>query len=167
MELDASEDAALRSIGAGDFDHAIIAISSATETSIFATMAVKTLGVGNVVAKAGSELHGAILERVGADRVVYPEREMGTRVSHVLSMPSVVDYLDVAPHFGLVKARLPDVHVGRTLAEIDLVGRFGLTPIALRRGDRVTVIPHRDERIGATDALILLGRDERLEKVTA
>jgi len=165
MELDASDDAALRSIGVGDFDHAIIAISSATETSIFATMAVKTLGVGNVVAKAGSELHGAILERVGADRVVYPEREMGTRVSHVLGLPNVIDYLDVAPHFGLVRIRLPDAQVGQTLAEIDLVGRYGLTPIALRRGDRVTVIPHRDERIGANDELILLGRDERLERI--
>lgn len=163
MELDASDDAALRSVGAGEFDHAIIAITSSTETSIFATMAVKSLGVGNVLAKAASELHGAILERVGADRVVYPEREVGTRVSHVLGVANVIDYLDVAPQFGIVKVRVPAAYVGRSLGDIDLLGRFGLNPIALRRGSRVTVIPHRDERLGEGDELILLGRDERLE----
>ena len=163
VELDASDDSALKAIGAGDFEHAIVAISSHTETSIFATMALKSLGVGNVVAKAANDLHGAILERVGADRVVYPEREMGQRVSHVLSVPHAIDYLDVAPQFGIVKVRMPDSYVGRTLADVDIPGRFKLTPIALRRGNKVTVIPHRDEGLQAGDELILLGRDERLE----
>jgi trk system potassium uptake protein TrkA len=163
VELDASDEAALRSIGAGEFEHAIVAISSHTETSIFATMALKRLGVRNVVAKAANELHGAILERVGADRVVYPEHEMGQRVSHVLSVPHAIDYLDVAAQFGIVKIRLPDAYVGKTLAEIDLQGRFKLTPIALRRGNRVTVIPSLDERMDDGDELILLGRDERLD----
>ena len=163
VELDASDEAALRSIGAGEFEHAIVAISSHTETSIFATMALKRLGVRNVVAKAANELHGAILERVGADRVVYPEHEMGQRVSHVLSVPHAIDYLDVAPQFGIVKIRLPDAYVGKTLAEIDLQGRFKLSPIALRRGNHVTVIPALDERVNEGDELILLGRDERLE----
>ena len=79
VQLDASDEDALRAAGAGDFEHAIVAISSSAEASIFATMALKNLGVGNVIAKAGTTLHGSILERVGADRVVYPEREMGTR----------------------------------------------------------------------------------------
>ena len=82
VQLDAADEGALRAIGAAEFDHAIVAISSGVEASIFATMALKKLGVGNVVAKAGSELHGAILERVGADRVVFAEREMGERVAH-------------------------------------------------------------------------------------
>jgi trk system potassium uptake protein len=163
VEVDASDEAALRSLGAGDFEHAIVAISSHTETSIFATMALKRLGVGNVVAKAANELHGAILERVGADRVVYPEREMGQRVSHVLRVPHAIDYLDVAPRFGIVKIASPAAYVGKSLAEIDFQGRFKLTPIALRRGDRVTVVPSLDERVADGDELILLGRDDRLE----
>src|SRR5688500_2190852 len=73
VQADASDVDALKAIGAGDFDHAIVSISSAAEPSIFATMALKQLGVRNVVAKAGSALHGSILERVGADRVVFPE----------------------------------------------------------------------------------------------
>ena len=165
IQLDASDDEALRGIGAGEFEHAIVAISTATEASIFATMALKNAGVRNVVAKAATQLHGAILERVGADRVVYPEREMGTRVSHTFSFPRVVEYLDVAPRFGILKIRPPESFVGRTLKELDLSARLSLTPIALRRGDNVTVNPHRDERIAETDELILIGRDEKLERL--
>lgn len=165
VQLDASDDAALRSVGAGEFDHAIVAISGVTEASIFATMALKNLGVRNVVAKAATALHGAILERVGADRVVYAEREMGTRTAHTFAIPNVVDYLDLAPRFGIAKVRPPAGYVGRTLGEIDLPGRLKLTPIALRRGDKVTVNPHRDERIVVGDELIVIGRDEGLERL--
>ncbi len=165
VQLDASDDVALRSVGAGEFDHAIVAISSVTEASIFATMALKNLGVRNVVAKAATALHGSILERVGADRVVYAEREMGTRIAHTFAISHVVDYLDLAPRFGIAKVRPPAGFVGRTLGEIDLLGRLKLTPIALRRGDKVTVNPHRDDRILVGDELIVIGRDEGLERL--
>ena len=165
VQLDAVDDEALRGIGAAEFDHAIVAISSATEASIFATMALKNLGVGNVVAKAGSALHGSILERVGATRVVYPEREMGERVAHAFEIRQIVDYLDVAPHFGIVKLRPPTSWVGRSLRDLDLPAGRQLTPIALRRADRVTVNPGPDEVLAATDELILIGRDERLEAI--
>ncbi len=165
VQLDASDENALRAAGAGDFEHAIIAISSSAEASIFAAMALKNLGVRNVVAKAGTALHGSILERVGADRVVYPEREMGTRAAHTFSSPHVIDYIDVAPGFGIEMIRPPAGFVGRTLAEIDLGGRLSVTPIALRRGTSVIVNPHRDERIGEGDELVLIGRDDALELV--
>jgi trk system potassium uptake protein TrkA len=166
VEADASDEDALRSIGAGEFDHAIVAISGVTEASIFATMALRNLGVRSIIAKAATTLHGSILERVGADRVVYPEREMGTRVAHSFSIANIEDYLDVAPRFGIVKVRPPASFIGRTLRELDLAGRLSLTPIALRRGDNVTVNPHRDERIGDQDELILIGRDDRLARLS-
>jgi trk system potassium uptake protein TrkA len=165
VQLDASDEQALRDVGAGDFEHAIVAISSAVEASIFATMALKNLGVRNVIAKAASQLHGRILERVGANRVVYPEREMGQRVAHSFSIPNVIDYLDVAPRFGIMKIRPPESFVGRTLRELDLPMQLSLTPIALRRGKQVTVNPHRDERLAADDELILIGLDEKLERL--
>jgi trk system potassium uptake protein TrkA len=162
VELDASDEHALRDVGAGEFEHAIVAISSNTEASIFATMAIKNLGVRNVVAKAATPLHGKILERVGASRVVYPEREMGQRVGHSFSIPHVLDYIDVAPRFGITKVSPPASFVGKTLRELDIPGRMSLTPIALRRGSKVTVNPHQDERIAESDELILMGLDEKL-----
>jgi trk system potassium uptake protein len=163
VQLDATDEDALKAAGAADFGSAIVAISSNAEASIFATMALKSLGVQNVVAKAGSTLHGRILTRVGADRVVFPETEMGQRVAHSFNVPDVIDYLDIAPRFGIERVHPPEHFVGRSLRELDLPRRLKLTPIALRRGDSVTVNPHADERIREGDELVLIGRDEQLE----
>ena len=165
VQLDASDEDALAAMGARDFGAAIVAIGSSAEASIFATMALKKLGVPIVVAKAATLLHGAILERVGADSVVYPEPETGTRVAHSFAIPNIIDYLDIAPQFGIERIRPPRSYVGRTLREIDLQGRLQLTPIALRRGSNVIINPHRDERIGEGDELILIGRDDNLEQL--
>jgi trk/ktr system potassium uptake protein len=165
LQLDATDIDALKGIGAAEFDHAIVAISGNAEPSIFTTMALKQLGVPNVIAKAGSSLHGAILERVGADRVVYAEREMGVRVAHLFAYPNVVDYIDVSPEFGLVMLRPPAAFVGRTLDELDLASDYELTPVALRRGERLTVNPSEDERVQTGDMLILVGRDDGLSRL--
>ena len=165
LELDAADEDALRSAGAADFPTAIVAISSDAEPSIFATMVLKRLGVRNVIAKAGSLLHGEILSRVGADRVVFPERETGLRLAHSFNVPNVIDYLDVAPSFGIEKIRPPRAMIGRSLGELDFKGRLGLTPIALRRGAQVFVNPAREERLGDGDELILIGRDDKLDQL--
>ena len=165
MQLDATDLDALRAVGAADFDHAIVAISDGVEASIFAVMGLKELGVSNVIAKAGSRLHGSILEKAGADRVVFPEREIGQRVAHSFSVRDVVDYLDVAPSFGLVKVRAPASFAGRSLGEIGLESRIGLSPVALRRGPDVMVNPDPSTRIAVGDELILIGRDENLEQL--
>lgn len=165
LQLDAADEGALRAAGAGDFQAAIVAISSDAEPSIFATMVLKRLGVANVVAKAGSQLHGEILARVGADRVVFPERETGLRLAHSFNVPNVIDYLDVAPNFGIEKIRPPASFIGKSLGELDLKTRLGLTPIALRRGHQVFVNPARDERVAEGDELILIGRDDKLDQL--
>jgi trk system potassium uptake protein TrkA len=165
LQLDAADEDALRSAGAGDIHTGVVAISSDAEPSIFATMVLKRLGVRTVIAKAGSLLHGEILARVGADRVVFPERETGLRLAHSFNVPNVIDYLDVAPNFGIEKITPPRAYVGRTLGELDLKGRLGLTPIALRRAQQVFVNPARDERIAEGDELILIGRDDKLDQL--
>lgn len=165
LQLDAADEDALRSAGAGDFQTAIVAISTDAEPSIFATMVLKRLGVRTVIAKAGSQLHGEILSRVGADRVVLPERETGLRLAHSFNVPNVIDYLDVAPNFGIEKIRPPASFIGKSLGELDLKTRIGLTPIALRRGQQVFVNPARDERLAEGDELILIGRDDKLDQL--
>jgi trk system potassium uptake protein TrkA len=165
LELDAADEDALRGAGAAEFGTAIVAISSDAEPSIFATMVLKRLGVQNVIAKAGSVLHGEILSRVGADRVVFPERETGLRLAHSFSVPHVVDYLDVAPGFGIEKIRPPKSFIGKRLGELDLKARFGITPLALRRGRQVFVNPTREEVVTQGDELIVISRDEELEQL--
>jgi trk system potassium uptake protein TrkA len=163
VQVDATDEDALRAVGAGDFRFAVVAISSAAEASIFATMALHDLGVGTIIAKASDALHGEILRRVGATRVVYPEREAGSRVAHLFAVPQVIDYLDVGPRYGIQKLRPPEGWIGRTIGQLDLPGRLKLTPIALRRAKDVTVNPHDLEVIREGDELILIGLDEKLE----
>jgi trk system potassium uptake protein TrkA len=163
LQLDASDEDALRSAGAADFAHAVVAISTKAEPSIFATMLLKRLGVPNVIAKAGDELHAQILSLVGADRVILPEKETGIRLAHSFLIPNVIDYLDVAPEVGIEKIRPPARFIGRTLGEIDFKASFGVTPLVLRRGGSVLVNPSREERISEGDELILVGEDRRLE----
>ena len=165
LQLDAADEDALRGAGAGDFNAAIVAISSDAEPSIFATMVLKRLGVRNVIAKAGSLLHGEILARVGADRVVFPERETGLRLAHSFNVPNVIDYLDVAPGFGIEKIRPPKSFIGKSFGELDLKGRMALTPVALRRGKQVIVNPAREERVSEGDELILIGQDANLDQL--
>ncbi len=163
-QLDATDEGALRSVGAGDFEYAIVAISSVTDASIFATMALKNLGVSEVIAKAATKLHGAILERIGADRVIYAEQEMGERVAHSLSIRGALEYLDLAPGFGVVRVRPPESWVGRSLGELDL-GRLEIEAVALRRGKELTVSPPHDVVLAVDDEVTLLGRDEQLERI--
>jgi trk system potassium uptake protein len=165
VQLDAADENALRAAGAADFEHAVVSISSALEASIFAVMALRNLGVRNIIAKAASPLHASILERVGANRVIQPEAEIGERVAHTFNISSVVDYLDVAPRFGIAKVRPPRSFIDRTFADLALPTTLKLTPIALRRGDKVIVNPHPSETVLETDELILIGLDERLEQV--
>jgi len=165
VQLDASDEDALKAVGAGQFGAAIVAISASAEASIFATMVLKKLGVPMILAKAGSRLHGAILERVGADRVVYPEHDTGVRVAHSFAVPNIIDYLDIAPEFGVVRLRPPLSFVGRPLRELRFGTRQDLTPIAIRRGASVIVNPGGDEVVGEADELVLLGRDDHLEQL--
>ena len=165
MQLDASDENALRSAGADHFQTAIVAISSKAEPSIFATMVLKRLGVRNVIAKAGDRLHAEILTRVGADRVILPEQETGARLAHSFNVPNVIDYLDVGPSFGIEKVRPPASFVGKALGDLDLKNRLGVTPIAIRRGQNVIINPAREERVVDGDELILIGRDDQLEEL--
>ncbi len=165
MQMDASDETALRGAGAENFQTAIVAISSKAEPSIFATMVLKRLGVRTVIAKAGDRLHAEILARVGADRVILPEQETGTRLAHSFHVPNVIDYLDVGPSFGIEKVRPPASFIGKALGDLDLKNRIGVTPIAIRRGQNVIINPAREERVAEGDELILIGRDDKLDEL--
>ena len=165
MQMDASDETALRAAGAENFHTAIVAISSKAEPSIFATMVLKRLGVRTVIAKAGDQLHAEILARVGADRVILPEQETGARLAHSFNVPNVIDYLDVGPSFGIEKVRPPASFIGKALGDLDLKNRMGVTPIAIRRGQNVIINPAREERVAEGDELILIGRDDKLDEL--
>lgn len=166
VQADATDEQAMRAVGIRNVDVVVVAIGE-TEASILATSVVKSLGVPLVVAKALSDLHGRVLERVGADRVVYPERDMGVRVAHNLVSGNLIDYIELAPGYSIVEVAAKEPFVGRSLRELDFRAKYGITILAIRRGDRVLVSPSPDSGIEPGDVLVAMGEDERLEELEA
>ena len=164
-QADITDREALQDLGLAEFDTAIVAVSTHLEVSVLATSLLKRLGVKRIVAKAANELHGSILEEVGAHRVVYPERETGIRLAHSFAAPGVLDYLDVAPGYGLARVPVTGLWDGKSLAELNLRTSCGVTAVLLCRGGRVILDPDGSEVLRAGDALIVAGRDADLERV--
>lgn len=156
---------ALKGLGLDAFDTAIVSASGDLQVSILATVHLSSLGIRRIVAKAANELHGSILQRVGASRVVYPERETGYRVAHSFAAPSVSDYLDAAPDYGVARIAVDSTWVGKRLDELDLQGTCGLTAVLISRGGDVIADPAPSTRLQPGDELIVHGLDEDLERL--
>lgn len=166
VQADATDEAVLKELGVGNFDVAIVTMGLAIQSSVLATILLKKLGVPYVIARAENELHGSILEKIGADKVVYPEREMGTMLAHGLTLSDVDDYIPVAPNYGVSKLTALPYFVGKTLSELELgrKGKWGLAVLLIRRGKEVIVTPDIEEKVKEEDVLILSGSDDKLEQ---
>jgi trk system potassium uptake protein TrkA len=171
IQLDATDAAALRAAGVQDVDVAVVSIGENIESSLLVVMQLHELGIETIVAKAVTPLHGRILERLGVSRVIFPEREMAIRIAHSLVMPNALDYIELSRDFSIVEVPAPESFVGRSLKQLELRPRFGLTLIAIKRrsnesGAVVTNIsPTADETIRQGDILALLGSNERLNQL--
>ena len=165
VQADITDPDALEALGLADFDTAIVAVSETLEASIMATVLLRRIGVRRIIAKAAHDLHGSILEQVGAQRVVYPERETGFRVAHSFHAPGVQDYLDAAPGYGIARVAVAPSWVGKTLGDIDLAGSCRLTVLAITRAGSVVLTPGPDDVVRAGDSLIVAGLDEDLERL--
>jgi trk system potassium uptake protein len=167
MQLDATDERALRAAGIKDVDVAVVSIGEDIESSLLVVTLVRELGINNIVAKAVTPLHGRILEKLGVTRVVFPEREMAVRIAHSLVVPNVIDYIELSNEFSIVEVPAPPEFVGKTLREIGLRSRFGLTTIAIKHtkaGDKqfTNIAPGPDDVVQTGDVLSLLGSNERL-----
>jgi trk system potassium uptake protein TrkA len=171
LQIDATDEKALRAAGIQDVDVAVVSIGENIESSLLVVMQLLELGIATIVAKAVTPLHGRILEKLGVSRVIFPEREMAIRISHSLVMPNVIDYIELSRDFSIVEVPAPEAFVGRTLKQLELRPRLGLTLIAIKRqadggaGVVTNIAPAADETIRDGDVLALLGSNERLNQL--
>lgn len=165
---DATNETVLKELGIPDYDTAVVAIGSDIVSSVMASVLLKTMGVPYVVSRARDELHGNALERIGVDKVVHAESEMGVRLAHSLFNPNVQEYLEITPNFGISKMRISQRFVNMSLKELGFSNardKYGLVVLAIRRGKDITLNPDTDDKIQVDDTLVLAGRDELLEKL--
>jgi trk system potassium uptake protein TrkA len=168
LAADATNEAVLRELGIPDYEAAVVAIGSDIVPSIMASVLLKTMGVPYVVSRAYNELHGNTLERIGVDKVVHAESEMGVRLAHGLFNPNVQEYLELTPNFGISRMKVPPRFVNMSLKELGFSGprdKYGLAVLAIRRGKDITLNPDTDDRLRDGDWIVLAGKDELLDRL--
>ena len=167
VQADSVNENVLRELGIDNFDIAIVAIGSAIESSVLTTILLKKLGVDYIIARANDELHGSILEKIGADSVVYAERQMGIRIAHGISLTEVWDYMNITPSYGIIRYRVPDYLNGETISSLELgqTGKWEVAALLIQREDEIIVTPDPAQNVRTGEMLILSGSDDKLEKV--
>lgn len=168
IQLDATQRQALKEAGIPDFDTVIVAIGNYVEESVIATLNIKELGVAHVVAKASSEIHGKLLTRVGADHVVFPEHEMGCALARSLTRPGILDRFEIDPDNSIVELRVPNSFDQKTIAELDLRNRYGVTLLALSEPgseDKFEVNPSPVTRFQEGAVMVVIGSNQGLDRL--
>ena len=157
----------LRSLGLGNFDVAIVAIGSDIRASIMATLIAKEMGVPHIVCKAKDELQAKVHYKIGADRVVFPERDMGVRVAHNLVSDNILDHIELDPDYSIVEIVTPNSWVGKTLVELNLRARFEITVLAIKTGKSINVTPAPDEELKAGSILVVIGQNSHISNIAS
>lgn len=165
VQADASDENTLKSIGIRNFDVAVITIGSDIQSSILITLMVKELGIKYVVAKAQNEMHAKVLYKIGADRVVFPEREMGVRVAHNLISSNIMDYIELAPEYSIVEVACLSEWIGKSLMEVNIRSTYGLNVMAIKHGPDINISPDADSKLLEGDVLVVIGHNDDLRKI--
>lgn len=164
MKADVSDPDALQALGGKNLDGVVVAVSENLEAGIMATMLCKEMGIPLVVAKAKNKLQGAILQRVGADRIVYPEIEMGSRVAKSLVSREFMDWIELSNDYSMVEIAVPDKWVGRTLVDISARERLGINVVGIIINGKIDVTPDPQKPLPEGGILIVIGSNDVLEK---
>lgn len=167
VQVEATDEESLARLGISEFDAAVVGTADDLETSILTTLLLKRLGLKRVVAKARNEIHGEILSRVGADRIVYPERDTGLRVAHSWTSADITDSLDVIPGYAISRAAVPEALVGQTIQRAILDRGINISLLLLARGERVTVYPSSSDTLKRGDTLVMSGALPDIERFFA
>ena len=155
---------AMRAIGVRNVDVAVITMGGHMQASILGTMILKEIGIKKVVSKANDDIHGKVLAKIGADKVVYPERDTGIRLAYSLTSNNIIEQIDLDPNYSIVEMLAPANAVGKTLKSLDIRNRFGVYIMAIKSDSKMIVAPGANDVINSNDVVVLIGHNDDLEK---
>ncbi|WP_055667602.1 potassium channel family protein [Desnuesiella massiliensis] len=165
VQMDAMDENALRTLGVRNFDVAVITIGGNMQASVMVTLIVKELGVKYIICKGQSELHAKVLYKIGADRVILPEKDMGVRVAHNLVSSNILDYIELSPDYSIIEIEAPKDWYNRSLRELNVRANHGINVMAIKRNDEINVSPNADDMIETGDIVVAIGSTEDLTKL--
>lgn len=165
VQMDATDEGALRTLGLRNFDVAVVTIGSNIQASVMVTLLVKELGVKYIIAKGNSDLHAKVLYKIGADRVILPEKDMGVRVAHNLVSESILDFIELSPDYSIMEIETPEDWNDKTIRELKLRSKYGINVMAIKRYDEINLSPPADFVINSKDIIVAIGSAEDLSKL--
>lgn len=165
VQMDATDENALKSLGMSNFDVAIVSIGGNIQSSIMITLMLKELGVNYIIAKGNNELHAKVLYKIGADRVILPEKDMGIRVAHNLVSSNILDHIELSEDYSIIEIEALEIWVGKSLKELRLRSEYDINVMAIKRGEEINISPIADEVIREKDILIAIGAGKNLDKL--
>ncbi|NHN34551.1 potassium channel family protein [Paenibacillus agricola] len=163
VQADSTDEEALNALGLRNFDVVVVAIGEDIQASILTTIIVKEMGIPTVIVKAQNELHGKVLRKVGADKVIYPERDMGQRVAHNLISTNIIDYIELSEKHSIVELKASRKMIGKNLRQLDIRAKYGCNVIAIKTGSSMNIAPNAEDLITEDDLLIVVGSNEDLQ----
>lgn len=164
VQADTTNEHVLKTLGITNFDAVVVAIGTSLQASILTCIILKELGTKYILAKAQTDLHGRVLEKIGVNRVVFPERDMGLRIARSLSSRNILDFIEFSPDYSVTELIAPQKMHGKTLGGLHLRAKHGVNVIAIRSGEKINISPLADDVIKKDDLLIVIGENKVLEK---
>ncbi|XZJ32825.1 potassium channel family protein [Clostridium perfringens] len=165
VQMDATDENALRTLGLRNFDVAVVTIGANIQASVMVTLLVKDMGIKYIIAKGNSDLHAKVLYKIGADRVILPEKDMGVRVAHNLVSSSILDYIELSPDYSIIEIESPKEWYGKSMKELSLRSKYGINVMAIKRNNEVNISPDADDVINKDDIVVAIGSAEDLTKL--
>jgi len=165
VQADATDMETLNALGIRNFDVAVVAIGTNMQSSIMTALLVKELGVKYVLAKAQNDIHKRVLEKIGVDRVVFPERDMGVRIANNLVSKNIVDFIELSSEYSLVEAETLPEWAGKSLKELNMRAKYGVNVMAIRHDDEINISPDANVILHENDILVVIGSNEDLSKL--
>ncbi len=163
VQADVTDADTLNALGIRNFDVAVVAIGRDIQSSIMVTLLLKEMGIKYVVAKASSDLHEKVLQKLGADRIISPEQDMGVRIAHSLMSGSIVEHIQLSPEYSIVEIVCLPEWSGKTLKEINMRPNYGINIIAIERDNKITITPGPDFLLDENDILVVVGANEKIQ----
>ncbi|CDQ19917.1 trk system potassium uptake protein TrkA [Halobacillus karajensis] len=161
---DSTDESVLKELGFRNIDHVIVAIGDNIQASMLTTLILKEMGLKMITVKAQNDYHEKILNKIGADQVVHPERDMGKRIAHNIISNNILDYIELSDDHSVVEVKAGDKMGGRTLVDLDIRAEYGCNVVAIKRDRDVIVSPMATEEIKESDVLIVIGADKDISR---
>jgi trk system potassium uptake protein TrkA len=163
VQADSTDEEALRALGIRNFDVVVVAIGEDIQASILTTLILKEMGIPTTVVKAVNDLHGKVLKKIGADKVVYPERDMGQRVAHHLISSNIIDYIELSADYSIVEIKVSQQIIGKSLRQLDIRAKYGCNVIAIKQNEQLVIPPSGEEPLKQDDILVIVGKNSNLQ----